>query len=167
VEHPEYVSRLNAGIVQFDGPDTYIQEVGGSFDSEGGNISVPYLIALGFSTSDLTASRMFYRTRLGMTEEPLFTFAVTDATGSGTVTEYTLIHEGGPGLVLQDWSPERNSKDNPVKVVSFVPDAQAAADGVMAAGGTIVIPAERSPVYDNRLLIVAKDIDGYLLELVQ
>ena len=29
----------------------------------------------------------------------------------------------------------RNSKDNPVKVVVFVPDAQAAADKVMAAGG--------------------------------
>lgn len=166
-EYPDYVSRLNVGIVQFDGPETYIQEVGSIFDTEGGDIEVPYLIAMGFSVSDLAAGRTFYTTGLGMTEEPLGTFSVTDATGSGSITEYTVIHEGGPGVVLQDWTPERNSKDNPVKVVLSVPDAQAAADGLVAAGGTIVEPAKRTPVYDNRLLIVAKDLDGYLLELVQ
>jgi hypothetical protein len=37
----------------------------------------------------------------------------------------------------------------------------------MAAGGTIAQPAARSAVYDNRLLIVAKDPDGYLVEIVQ
>jgi predicted enzyme related to lactoylglutathione lyase len=61
----------------------------------------------------------------------------------------------------------RNSKDNPVKVVLFVPDAQAVADKVMAAGGSIAQPAARSPAYDNRLLIVTKDPDGYVFELVQ
>jgi predicted enzyme related to lactoylglutathione lyase len=75
--------------------------------------------------------------------------------------------QGGSAIVLQDWVPARNSKDNPVKVVLFVPDAQAAADKVVAAGGTIFKPAERTPVYENRKLIVAKDLDGYELELVE
>jgi hypothetical protein len=42
---------------------------------------------LGFSTSDLAASRRFYTTGLGMDESPTGTFAVTDASGSGTITE--------------------------------------------------------------------------------
>jgi predicted enzyme related to lactoylglutathione lyase len=49
----------------------------------------------------------------------------------------------------------------------FVPDAQAAADKIVAGGGSIAQPAQRTPVYDNRLLLVAKDRDGYVLELVQ
>jgi predicted enzyme related to lactoylglutathione lyase len=165
--YPDYVSRITFPVVQFDGPDTYIQEVGGIFDSEGGNIDVPYLVALGFSVSDLTASRSFYSEGLGMEEASIGSFPVTDATGSGTITEYSERHPAGAGIVLQAWSPMRNSKDNPVKVVLFVPDAQATADAVTAAGGSIIEPAARSSVYDNRLLIVAKDLDGYLLELVQ
>jgi len=166
--YPDYVSRLNIGIVQFDGPETYIQEVGGVFDTEAdGTITVPYLVAMGFSVSDLAAARTFYTTALGMDESPTGTFPVTDATGSATITEYTLVHPGGPAFVLQSWSPMRNSKDNPVKVVLMVPDAQMTADAVVAGNGTIVEPAKRSPVYDNRLLIVAKDADGYVIELVQ
>lgn len=165
--YPDYVSRISFPVYQFDGPDTYIQEVAGIFDTGGGAIEVPYLIALGFSVSDLTASRAFYRDTLKMVEESLGTFPVTDATGSGTIVEYSERLGDGPGIVLQDWSPERNSKDNPVKVVLFVPDAQMVADAVAAAGGTIVETAARTAVYDNRLLIVAKDRDGYLIEIVQ
>lgn len=165
--HPDYQSRLNFGIVQFDGPETYIQEVGGIFDSEGTGINVPYLIAMGFAVSDLSSSRRFYRDALGMEESSLGTFSVTDATGAGSITEYSFRHPAGPGIVLQAWTPARNAKDNPVKVVLFVPDAQAVADAVVAGGGVLVEPAARTQVYDNRLLIVAKDPDGYLLELVQ
>jgi predicted enzyme related to lactoylglutathione lyase len=165
-KYPDYVSRLNFGIVQFDGPETYIQEVGGIFDTEGGSITVPYPIVLGFSVSDIAASRKFY-TSLGMTEGRLGSFSVTDATGTGNITEYSEKFSTGSALVLQDWTPERNSKDNPLKAVLFVPDAKAFADKVVAAGGSIVREAERSPAYDNRLLIVAKDLDGVVLELVQ
>ncbi|MET0340273.1 MAG: hypothetical protein ABW252_04695 [Polyangiales bacterium] len=165
--HPDYKQRMNLGIVQFDGPDTYIHEVGGIFDSGGGaRITVPYPIALGFSTTDLSASRKFYQ-GLGMSDSRLGAFSVTDATGSGRINEYSERFKEGAGIVLQEWSPKRNSKDNPIKVVMMVPNAQAVADKVVAGGGTIVKPAERTPVYDNRLLIVAKDPDGYVLELVQ
>jgi predicted enzyme related to lactoylglutathione lyase len=167
--YPGYVSRLAGPIVQFDGPETYIQEVGNGFDTGGTGISVPYLIALGFSVTNQTASRNFYTSAFGMTEALTGTFSVTDATGSATITEYTEQYstQGGAAIVLQAWTPMRNSKNNPVKIVLFVPDAQAAADSVVAAGGTIVDPAGRSPVYDNRKLIVAADLDGYVLELVE
>jgi catechol 2,3-dioxygenase-like lactoylglutathione lyase family enzyme len=163
---PDYKSRLNFGIVQFDGPETYIHEVGGIFDPSGGSIRVPYPIAMGFSTSDLAASRRFY-TSLGMKESSLGSFSVTDATGSARITEYSEKFATGAGIVLQNWSTKRNSKDNPVKVVMFVPDAKALADKVVAGGGSITKQAERTAVYDNRLVIVAKDPDGYLLEFVQ
>lgn len=165
--YPDYVSRLNVGIVQFDGPETYIQEVGGVFDTEHPDVTLPYLIAIGYSVSDLAASRKFYMNAFDMEEMSTGTFTVTDATGTGSITEYTVRHADSPGIVLQDWTPDRNSKDNPVKVVLFVPDAQSAADKLVAAGGSVVAPAKRTPVYDNRLLIVAKDLDGYMIELVQ
>jgi predicted enzyme related to lactoylglutathione lyase len=167
--YPGYVSRLTGLIVQFDGPETYIQEVGNAFDSGGAGITVPYLIAMGMSVSDQAASRKFYTTAFGMTEAPTGTFPLTDATGAATVTEYTVQYstQGGAAIVVQAWTPPRNSKDNPAKIVLFVPDAKAAADKVVAAGGTIFKAAERTPVYENRKLIVAKDLDGYLLELVE
>lgn len=164
--YPDYESRLSFGIVQFDGPETYVHEVGGIFDTAGGDISVPYPIALGFAVSDLAASRMFY-TSLGMTESSLGSFSVTDANGSGNITEYSVKFTDGAGVVLQQWTPMRNTKDNPIGFVMFVPEAQAMADKVVSGGGTIVKPAERSQAYDNRLLIVAKDPDGYLLDIVE
>jgi catechol 2,3-dioxygenase-like lactoylglutathione lyase family enzyme len=164
--HPDYVSRLNFGIVQFDGPETYIHEVGSIFDSGGSAISVPYPIAMGFAVSDQPASRKFY-TALGMKESSLGSFNVTDASGTGSINEYSVKFPDGAGAVLQRWTPARNAKDNPVKLVIFVPDAQATADKIVAAGGTIVKPAERTPVYDNRRLVVAKDLDGYVLEIVE
>ncbi len=163
---PDYVSRLGGLIVQFDGPDTYIHEVGGIFDSGGRSIDVPYPIALGFAVSDQPAATKFYKA-LGMSSTRLGSFSVTDATGRGTITEYSTKFETGTGVVLQKWSPARNATDNPIKVVLMVPDAMAMADKVVAAGGKIVSPASRSEAYDGRLLIVAKDLDGYILELVQ
>ena len=166
-KYPGYVSRVDIlGVVQFDGPDTYIHEVGGSFDDGGNGKTVPYPIALGFATSDLAAARKFY-IALGMTESSVGSFPVTDVNGDATITEYSVKFPDGTGVVLQDWSPKRNAKDNPLKVVMMVPDAKALADKVVAAGGTIVKEAERSPAFDNRLLIVAKDLDGYVLEIVQ
>jgi predicted enzyme related to lactoylglutathione lyase len=164
--YPDYMSRVNFGIVQFDGPETYIQEVGGIFDTDGGSISVPYPIALGFAVSDLPASRKFY-TSLGMTESSLGSFSVTDATGTGNITEYSVKFAEGTGVVLQQWTPTRNAKNNPIKVIMFVPDAKAMSDKVIAGGGTMVKPAERSDAYDNRLVVVAKDLDGYVLDIVE
>jgi predicted enzyme related to lactoylglutathione lyase len=167
--YPGYVSRLTGLIVQFDGPETYIQEVGNAFDSGGAGIAVPYLIAMGMSVSDQAASTKFYTTAFGWTGAATGTFPLTDATGAATVTEYTVQYstQGGSAIVLQAWTPPRNSQNNPIKIVLFVPDAQAAADKVVAAGGTIFKAAERTPVYQNRKLIVAKDLDGYILELVE
>jgi predicted enzyme related to lactoylglutathione lyase len=167
--HPDYVSRLNIGIVQFDGPDTYIQEVGSSFDTGGTGIMEPYMVALGFAATSNAKTSSFWQMVVGMEESPLGTFTVTDATGTGSISEITLQIPtgGGSALIPQEWTPMRNTQDNPVKVVLFVPDAQAVADKVMGAGGTVVQPAARSDAYDNRLLIVAKDPDGYLVEIVQ
>jgi predicted enzyme related to lactoylglutathione lyase len=164
--HPDYVSRLNVGIVQFDGPETYVHEVGSIFDDGGSSISVPYPIAVGFAVSDQPASRKFY-TSLGMTESSLGSFSVTDVNGTGMIEEYTVKFTDGMGIVLQQWAPMRNAKDNPVKVTLLVPDANAMANKVMAGGGTIVKPAARTDLYDNRLLVVAKDLDGYVLDIVE
>ncbi|HEX4340681.1 MAG TPA: hypothetical protein VH062_32455 [Polyangiaceae bacterium] len=164
--YPDYVSRLNLGIVQFDGPETYIQEVGGVFDSGGAAITVPYPIALGFAVGDQPAARKFY-TSLGMTESSLGSFSVTDVNGTGTIAEYSVKFTDGMGLVLQNWTPARTIGTPPVMAVMFVPDAKAMGDKIVAAGGAILQPAARSAAYDNRVLVVAKDLDGYVLELVE
>ncbi|HKP56894.1 MAG TPA: VOC family protein [Polyangiales bacterium] len=164
--YPGYVQRLNFGYLLFDGPDTYIQELGTSFDDDAGNIEVPYIVAMGFVISDAAAARKFY-TSLGMVDESLGSYPITDSGGSGTVAEYTVRYGQGMAIVLQTWSPARNAKDNPVKVVISVPNASAMADKVVAAGGTIVSPPSRSDFYGNRVLVVAKDLDGYMLDLVE
>ena len=160
--YPDYERRVSLGtLVQFDGPDTYIQEVG-PFDS-----GAIHLVSLGFSTSNQQNSLKFYKQVFGMQSQNLgMPFTVTDINGSATIRE-TTVNYGGVSLVLQAWTPTRKSKDNPVMSVHFVPDAQAIADKLKTAGGSIVAEAKRSAAYDNRLLIVAKDPDGYLIELVQ
>jgi predicted enzyme related to lactoylglutathione lyase len=121
------------------------------------------------AVKDQPASRKFYTTAFGMTESRTGTFTITDATGRASITEYTVQYStrGGAAIVLQAWTPERNATNNPVKIVLFVPNAQAAADKVVAAGGKIVKAAERTPVYENRKVVVTKDLDGYVIELVE
>lgn len=167
-----YATIFSAGMVaQIYGPSTYTHEIlnliGGP--PVGTTIAVPYLIAVGYSVSDFAASRRFYAEAFGMGESTPWSGAVTDATGAATIQEQTVEFstQGGAGIVLQSWVPTRNSKDNPIKVVFFLPNAQEYADKIVAAGGSIVQDAKRTDVYDNRILIVAADPDGYVLELVQ
>jgi len=158
-------------VAQIFGPSTYTHEIlnliGGP--PAGTMIGVPYFIAVGYSVSDFAASRRFFAEAFGMQESTPWSGAVTDATGAATIQEQTVEFstQGGAGIVLQSWIPTRNSQDNPVKVVFFLPNAQEYADKIVAAGGSIVQEARRTDVYDNRILIVAEDPDGYILELVQ
>ncbi|MBN1652313.1 MAG: VOC family protein [Deltaproteobacteria bacterium] len=167
-----YRTIFSMGVVaQIVGPSSYTHEIlnliGGP--PAGTRITVPYLIAVGFSVSDFAASRRFYAEAFGMVESTPWSGAVTDATGAANIQEQTVefSSQGGAGIVLQSWTPTRNSKDNPVKVVFFLPNALEYAEKIVAAGGSIVQEAERTDVYDNRILIVAADPDGYILELVQ
>lgn len=164
--YPFYMKYLDVNYVMFEGPDRYIQEISNELDPEGGDVEDPYLVAVGFAVSDGEAARKFY-TAIGMTDKSLGSYPITDPTGYGTVGEYSERYGEGRAIVLQTWSPARNAKDNPLKVVIAVPDANAMAEMVVAAGGTIVSQAIRSDLYDNRLLVVAKDLDGYILDLVE
>jgi predicted enzyme related to lactoylglutathione lyase len=165
-----YATIYSMGInAQIYGPETYVHEFTTGMDSGGTGITVPYLIAVGFAVSDMNASIQFYGDAFGMTSSPTGSWPVTDANGSATITENTVKLTTGAGLVLQTWvsTPPRNTKDNPVKVIIFVPDAKSYADKVVAAGGKIVEPAKREATYDNRTVVEAKDLDGYWLEIVQ
>ena len=165
-EYPFYMKYLDSSYVMFEGPDRYIQEISNELDPDGGDFEDPYLVAIGFAVSDGDAARKFY-TDLGMTDKSLGSYPITDPTGYGVVGEYSERYGVGRAIVLQTWSPARNAKDNPIKVVIAVPDANAMAEKVVAAGGTIVSQASRSDLYDNRLVVVAKDLDGYTLDLVE
>jgi hypothetical protein len=88
-------------IYQFDGPDTYIQEVGSRLRQRGQRHQGPVPDRDGLQRQPISpASRRLY-TSLGMEESPTGTFSVTDATGRGSITEYTLKYTMGSGLVLR------------------------------------------------------------------
>lgn len=142
---------------QVTGPEGYVIEM-----ITGAETETPYLVALGFAVSDLDASTRFYAEALGMEG--------TSTYNLGALNEQTMEYPtgGGAGLVLQNYtSGNYNTKDNPVKHVSYVPDVNEYAEKVVAAGGTIVSPAAAMPGHGGKLGVVAEDRDGYVIELVQ
>jgi hypothetical protein len=54
-----------------------------------------------------------------------------------------------------------------MKTLWRVDDAAAALMKVVAMGGTMVSPPAMLPAFNNKQTAIAKDADGYLLELVE
>jgi predicted enzyme related to lactoylglutathione lyase len=75
----------------------------------------------------------------------------------------------GSAIVLQGYSDttQRNYKDNPVIQVHDVADAEATAARIASGGGSVITAAGQDTTLGNRVVAMAKDPDGYLLELVQ
>lgn len=121
-----------------------------------------YIGAVGIGVSDLARSADFYTRVLGMKVITTFTLDYMD--------EIVVGYEGrGSALVLMHWTDGsvRNYRDNPIKIVLYVPDPKAAADAIRADGLEIV--REPTPIASLGGAVVgfAKDPDGYLVELLQ
>ncbi len=121
-----------------------------------------YIGAVGIGVSDLARSADFYTRVLGMKVITTFKLDYMD--------EIVVGFEGrGSALVLMHWTDgsARNYRDNPIKIVLYVPDPAAAAAAIRADGLEIV--REPTPIASLGGAVVgfARDPDGYLVELLQ
>ncbi|MDP2258719.1 MAG: VOC family protein [Caulobacter sp.] len=124
--------------------------------------STAYIGAVGIGVSDLARSADFYTRVLGMKVITTFKLDYMD--------EIVVGFEGrGSALVLMHWTDgsARNYRDNPVKIVLYVPDPAAAADAIRADGLEIVREPTPVPGLGGAVVGFAKDPDGYLVELLQ
>jgi lactoylglutathione lyase len=122
-----------------------------------------YVGAVGIGVSDLKRSIDFYTRVLGMTKLQKFELPYMD--------EMVVGFEGrrGSAIVLMHWTDgsERNYRDNPIKIVLYVPDPQATADAIRADGLEITREPTPIPELGNAVVGLAKDPDGYVIELLQ
>lgn len=119
-------------------------------------------VATGIGVSDLDRSADFYTRVLGMKVQQTFKLDHMD--------EIMVGYEGkGASLVLMHWTDgsARTYRDNPIKIVLYVPDAAAAVDAIRAEGLEIVREAATSAGMGGALIAFGKDPDGYLVELIQ
>ena len=123
--------------------------------------SADYIGATGIGVSDLKRSAGFYVRALGMQEMRTIKIDYMD--------EIILGHEGRNAVVLMHWTDgsPRNYKDLPVKLVFYYTDPPAIADRIKAAGLEVTRYPEKLPSFGNAMVGLAKDPDGYVIELLQ
>ena len=123
--------------------------------------SPDFLGAVGIGVSDLQRSVDFYTRVVGMSQTQTFKLDYMD--------EVVLAFEGRTAVVLMHYTDgsARNYKDNPVKLVFYVADPKAAADRIRAEG--LEITREPAPIESlgGTVVGLAKDPDGYTVELIQ
>jgi len=121
--------------------------------------SPDFLTAVGIGVSDLQRSADFYSRVLGMKQTQTFKLDYMD--------EIVLAHEGRNAVVLMHYTDgsARNYKDNPVKLVFYVTDPVGLADKIRAEG--LEITREPAPIAGLGVVGLAKDPDGYVIELIQ
>jgi lactoylglutathione lyase len=119
--------------------------------------------AVGIGVSDLKRSIDFYTRVLGMTKLQRFSLPHMD--------EMVVGYEGrrGSAIVLMHWTDgsEPNYRDLPIKIVLYVPDPRAAADAIRAEGLEITREPTPIPELGDAVVGLAKDPDGYVIELLQ
>jgi lactoylglutathione lyase len=120
-----------------------------------------FLTAVGIGVADLERSTAYYRDVLGMQHVRDFHLDYMD--------EVMLAHEGRNAVVLMHYKDgsERNYRDNPVKLVFYVTDPAAIAAKVKAAGCEVTHPPGVNASLGGAQVCLAKDPDGYVIELIQ
>ena len=123
--------------------------------------SPDFLTAVGIGVADLERSTRYYEQVLGMTKIRTFEVEYMD--------EVMLAHEGRNAVVLMHYTDgsARNYRDNPVKLVFYVIDPGAIAAKVAAAGCEVTHPPAANPNLGGAQICMAKDPDGYVIELIQ
>ena len=117
--------------------------------------------AVGIGVSDLAKSEDFYTRVLGMT--------VQQRINLPHLKEVVVGYEGRTSVVLMHWidGSQRNYKANAVKLVFFVPDAKGLIGKIRAEGLPIQREAEVMPEFNNMVIGLAEDPDGYVVEFLQ
>ena len=122
-----------------------------------------YLGAVGIAVSDLETSAAFYTEMLGMVE--------LQTIEAPTMTEIVLGFKGvrSAAVLLMKYADGRkpDCKDDPVKLVFYVPDAKTTLEAIRDANYVVVREAAEYPSLGGMILGFAKDPDGYLIEIIQ
>ena len=116
---------------------------------------------VGIGVSDVAKSTDFYSRVIGMTQTQTFSLDYME--------EVVLAFEGRTAVVLMHYTDgsARNYKDNPVKLVFYVTDPKAVSDRIKAEGLEIIREPAPMANMGGALLGLAKDPDGYIVELIQ
>ena len=111
--------------------------------------------------SDLKRSEDFYARVLGMKRTGVFKLDYMD--------EVMLAHEGRSAVVLMHYTDgsARNYRDNPVKLVFYVTDPKGLIEAIRAEGLEVTREAEPIDSLGGAVVGLAKDPDGYVIELIQ
>ena len=117
--------------------------------------------AVGIGVSDLAKSVDFYSRVIGMTQTQTFKVEYMD--------EVVLAFEGRTAVVLMHYTDGsvRNYRDNPVKLVFYVVDPKDISDRIKAEGLEIVREPAPMANMGGAMLGLAKDPDGYIIELIE
>ena len=120
-----------------------------------------FLTAVGIGVSDLERSEAIYRDVLGMKRTGTFHLDYMD--------EVMLAHEGRSAVVLMHYTDgsARNYRDNPVKLVFYVTDPAGLASTIKADGLEVTHEPTPNAGLGGAVICLAKDPDGYVIELVQ
>ena len=123
--------------------------------------SPDFLTAVGIGVSDLARSEAFYRDVLGMKRTGTFHLDYMD--------EVMLAHEGRNAVVLMHYTDgsARNYRDNPVKLVFYVTDPKLFAGRIRDVGLELTREPEPIESLGGAVVCLAKDPDGYVIELIQ
>jgi lactoylglutathione lyase len=123
--------------------------------------SPDFLTAVGIGVSDLARSADFYKRVLGMREMQTFKLPTMD--------EIVLAHEGRNAVILMHYTDgsARTYKDNPVKLVFYVTDPAGLVNRIRAEGLEITQEAAAVESMGGAMIGLAKDPDGYVIELIQ
>jgi lactoylglutathione lyase len=122
--------------------------------------AIENLGAVGIGVSDIARSEDFYTRVLGM--------SVQQRIELPHLKEVVVGYEGRTSVVLMHWldASERNYKANAVKLVFFVPDPKAMIAAIRADGLPIQREAEAMPEFNNMVVGLAEDPDGYVVEFL-
>lgn len=126
------------------------------------SVTYAYFGAVGIGVSDLEASADFYTRVLGMTEQ--YRLNIPNLMDE-VILQYP--HEGGgSGVVLMHFVAPKNYKDLPIKLTYKVTDFDATMAAIDAEGLEILSGPETKGRKSLKSYGLAKDPDGYLLEIM-
>ncbi len=123
--------------------------------------SIDHFGAVGIGVSDMEKSVAFYTQVLGMKQIQTFDLP--------HMKEVIVGYDGDIHLALMHYidGSAPHYRDNPVKLVFWVDDPTGLADKIRARGLEITREPEPLPEFDNVIVGLAKDPDGYVIELLK
>jgi lactoylglutathione lyase len=117
--------------------------------------------AVGIGVSDIDRSVAFYTGVLGMKQQQVFNLP--------HMKEVIVGYKDDISLALMHFidGSNPNYANNPVTLVFYVDDPKGVADRIRAEGLEITREPEPLPEFGNMIVGLAKDPDGYVIELLK